>query len=140
MPIGSCRRGIASLVGVSQVTLFCSGLCRTIRVNSNFIENLWRYSQVKVHHWYQGHRRANLPLVTPTPVHCALVPALAFLFIPVLDCPDAGQSGILAFEKEIHKPYMSTLQAKDWNTPCIFTLLMVKGRTPCMSMARPLGS
>ncbi len=28
-PIGSCRRGNATLLGVSQVTLFCSGLCRT---------------------------------------------------------------------------------------------------------------
>ncbi len=28
-PIGSCRRGNATMLGVSQVTLFCSGLCRT---------------------------------------------------------------------------------------------------------------
>jgi len=28
-----------------------------------------------------------------------LVPASASLFIPVTDCPDAGKSGILAFEK-----------------------------------------
>jgi hypothetical protein len=29
MPIGSCRRGNTTLLGVSQVTLFRSGLCRT---------------------------------------------------------------------------------------------------------------
>jgi hypothetical protein len=33
MPIGSCRRGITSLLGVSQVTPFCSGLCRTTSKN-----------------------------------------------------------------------------------------------------------
>ncbi len=34
-PTGSCRRGNATLLGVSQVTLFCLGLCRTVmnRVN-----------------------------------------------------------------------------------------------------------
>jgi hypothetical protein len=42
MPIGSCRRGIASLLGVSQVTLFCSGLCRTKAYNCIFIIDLKR--------------------------------------------------------------------------------------------------
>jgi|688.fasta_scaffold1254431_1 hypothetical protein len=32
MPIGSCRRGIATLLGVSQVTLFSLGLRRTILI------------------------------------------------------------------------------------------------------------
>ncbi len=36
-------------------------------------------------------------------------------------------------KKEIHKPYTSIL-AKDWNTPCTFSLLVVKGDTPCTSI------
>ncbi len=50
-----------------------------IRTVSKFLENLWRYWQVKVHHWYQWHWQqilppvllittANLPLVSTTPV------------------------------------------------------------------------
>jgi hypothetical protein len=34
-----------------------------IRVISNFVENLQRYSQVKVHHWYQQNRWQILPPV-----------------------------------------------------------------------------
>jgi hypothetical protein len=30
-----------------------------IRTVLNFFENSWRYSLVKVHHWYQRHRRQN---------------------------------------------------------------------------------
>jgi hypothetical protein len=36
-------------------------------------------------------------------------------------------------KKEINKPYTSIL-AKDWNTPCTFSLLAVKGDTPCTSI------
>ncbi len=42
-----------------------------IRIISNFFENSRRYSHVKVHHWYQRHRRQILPpvpLVLLTPV------------------------------------------------------------------------
>ncbi len=38
-----------------------------IRVISNFLENSWRYSKVKVHHRYQRTPVANLPTVPTTP-------------------------------------------------------------------------
>jgi hypothetical protein len=46
-----------------------------IRTISNFFENSRRYSQVKVHHRYQGHQRQILP------------PVLLVLLIPVANLP-----------------------------------------------------
>ncbi len=65
-----------------------------------------------------------------------LIPASAFLFIPVLDWPDAEQSDIPAFKntlhrwKRIHTPCTYTLQSMDWDTPCTFALLVVERYTP----------
>ncbi len=55
--------------------IFSKAPDNNIRVISNLFENLWRYLQVKVHHWFQHHRRqicprcqVNLPLMLMSPV------------------------------------------------------------------------
>ncbi len=42
----------------------------SVRTVSNFFENSRRYSQVKVHHWYQWHRRQIFPSVLPQICRC----------------------------------------------------------------------
>ncbi len=59
------------LVLVFYMNQFPPALEYPIRTVSNFVENLQRYSQVKVHHRYQRHRRQILP------------PVLLVLLIPV---------------------------------------------------------
>ncbi len=51
-----------------------------IRTDSNFSENLRRYSLVKVHHRYQRHRRQILP------------PVLLALLIPVVNLPQVSNN------------------------------------------------
>ncbi len=51
-----------------------------IRTISNFVENSLRYSQVKVHHWYQQHRRQIFP------------PVSLVLLIPVSNLPPVSMT------------------------------------------------
>jgi hypothetical protein len=59
----------------------------------------------------------------------ALILALEFLV-----CSSTGLTGrqtVQHFNKQRRTPCTSTLQAKDWNIPPTFTLLVVKGGTYC---------
>jgi hypothetical protein len=60
-----------------------------IRVISVFLENAWRYSQVKVHHRYQRHHVANLP-----PVSTALEANFATSTAGVVDTGGKFATGI----------------------------------------------
>ena len=55
---------------------------------------------------------------------------------PLIPVPDSP--AFQYFKKEIHTLCMYTPQAKDWDTPCLFTLLVVhtagRGKTPCKSI------
>jgi hypothetical protein len=60
-----------------------------IRVISVFLENSWRYSQVKVHHRYQRHHVANLPPVSTT-LDANLPPVPLVSLIPVAGINDTS--------------------------------------------------
>jgi hypothetical protein len=55
---------------------------------------------------------------------------------PLISVPDS--QAFQYFKKEIHTLCMYTPQAKNWDTPCTFTLLVVhtagRGKTPCKSI------
>ncbi len=58
----------------------------TIRAVSNFFENSWRYSQLKVDHRYQRRRRQFLP------------PVSLVLLIPVTNLPPVSLTPVVNFE------------------------------------------
>jgi hypothetical protein len=53
------------LLQVFSCIIFPQAPKNNIRIISNFFENSQRYSQVKVHHWYQRHRRQ---ILQPVPL------------------------------------------------------------------------